>query len=151
MNAILVIAHAPIAAALRLGVVHVFPDAAAWIQAVDVLPQASVEDSMLQAREAMATLAALPNADGILVVTDLFGATPCNLAQKLVEGKTSRLITGASMPMLLRAMTYRHEPLDTLVMRAMAGGTQGVMQVAVTAPQNQSKRSHDPSHNDHQQ
>ena len=151
MNAILVIAHAPIAAALRLGVVHVFPDAAAWIQAVDVLPQASVDDSMLQARDGMSRLAALPGANGILVVADLFGATPCNLALKLVDGKTSRLITGASMPMLLRAMTYRHESLDTLVMRAMAGGTQGVMQVAVTAPQNQSKPTHDSSYNDQQQ
>jgi PTS system mannose-specific IIA component len=151
MNAVLVVAHAPLAAALRLGVVHVFPDAATWIQAVDVMPEVSLEDSLSQARVSMASLAALPNVAGVLVVTDLFGATPCNLAQKLVDGKTSRLISGASLPMLLRAMTYRHEPLDTLVMRAMAGGTQGVMQVAVTAPQNQSKRPHDPSHNDHQQ
>jgi mannose PTS system EIIA component len=53
--------------------------------------------------------------------------------------------------MLLRTVSYRHEPLDALVSRAVIGGTQGVMQVAVTAPQNQPRRSHDPEDNDHQQ
>ena len=50
--------------------------------------------------------------------------------------------------MLLRAVTYRHEALDVLVQRALAGGSQGVMQVAVTAPQNQTLKNHDS--NDHQ-
>jgi PTS system ascorbate-specific IIA component len=54
--------------------------------------------------------------------------------------------------MLLRAVTYRHEPLETLVQRAIAGGTAGVMQVAVAAPQNQAKRKHsDQEIRDHQQ
>jgi PTS system ascorbate-specific IIA component len=53
--------------------------------------------------------------------------------------------------MLLRAVSYRHESLDTLVSRAVVGGTQGVMQVAITAPQNQPRRNHDPEKNDHQQ
>jgi PTS system ascorbate-specific IIA component len=63
----------------------------------------------------------------------------------------SRLITGVNLPMLLRSVSYRHEPLETLVSRAMVGGTQGVMQVAVTAPQNQPQRKHDPDERDHQQ
>ena len=53
--------------------------------------------------------------------------------------------------MLLRAVSYRHEPLETLVSRAVVGGTQGVMQVAITAPQNQPRRNHDPEDHDHQQ
>ena len=51
----------------------------------------------------------------------------------------SRIVTGVNVPMLLRTVCYRHEPLDALVARAVAGGTQGVMQVAVTAPQNQAE------------
>ena len=53
--------------------------------------------------------------------------------------------------MLLRAVSYRHEPLEALISRAVTGGTQGVMQVAVTAPQNQSKRNHVKDQHDHQQ
>jgi mannose PTS system EIIA component len=53
--------------------------------------------------------------------------------------------------MLLRAVSYRNEALDALVSRAVVGGTQGVMQVAVTAPQNQPRRNHEQDHNDHQQ
>jgi PTS system ascorbate-specific IIA component len=68
-----------------------------------------------------------------------------------VDGVSSRLITGVNLPMLLRAVSYRHESLDTLVSRAVIGGTQGVMQVAITAPQNQSRRNHDQDKNDHQQ
>jgi PTS system ascorbate-specific IIA component len=54
--------------------------------------------------------------------------------------------------MLLRTVSYRHESLDALVSRALIGATQGVIQVAVTAPQNQARRNtHDQDHRDHQQ
>jgi mannose PTS system EIIA component len=85
------------------------------------------------------------------VLTDIFGATPSNVAQKLVDGITSRLITGVNLPMLLRSVSYRNESLDALVSRAVIGGTQGVMQVAVTAPQNQARRNNDPDDDEHQQ
>src|SRR4051812_6379581 len=103
------------------------------------------------ARVAMDQLSRPAGIKGVLVLTDIFGATPSNVAQKLVDGVTSRLITGVNLPMLLRSVSYRHEPLDALVARAVVGGTQGVMQVAITAPQNQARRSHDQDHHDHQQ
>ena len=73
------------------------------------------------------------------------------MAQKLVDGVHSRLVAGVNLPMLLRAMTYRNEPLEALMARAMAGGTQGVMQVATAAPQNQTRKKHDQDGGDHQQ
>ena len=72
-------------------------------------------------------------------------------ASKLVDGVRSRLIAGVNLPMLLRTVSYRHETLDALVTRALAGGTQGVMQVAITAPQNQARRNNDQNNYDHQQ
>ncbi len=146
-NGILIIAHAPLASALRQSVLHVFPEDAAKIQAVDVLPNASLEATLATAQTAMASLR-LPNT---LVLTDMFGATPCNVAQKLVDGVTSRLIAGVNLPMLVRTMTYRQESLDALVARALAGGAQGVMQVAITAPQNQVKKKNDQDNHQHQQ
>jgi len=150
MNAILIIGHAPLAHALRQCALHVFPDCAASVAAIDVQPNLSPEETLATARIALQQMRQ-PGIKGVLVLTDIFGATPSNVAQKLVDGVTSRLITGVNLPMLLRAVSYRHEPLDALVSRAVIGGTQGVMQVAVTAPQNQPRRSHDQDQYDHQQ
>lgn len=148
MNGILIIAHAPLANALRQCVLHVFPEAGSAVAALDVQPNLPPEETLAQAR----LLARQLGTPQLLVVTDLFGATPCNVASKLVDGTHSRLLTGVNLPMLLRALSYRHESLDALVTRAMMGGAQGVMSVSVTAPQNQLRRTnHDQDHSDHQQ
>ena len=149
MNAILLIAHAPLANALRQCALHVVPECAPSVMAIDVQPNLSPEETLGTARIALDQLSR--QATGVLVLADIFGATPSNVAQKLVDGVSSRLITGVNLPMLLRAVSYRHESLDTLVSRAVIGGTQGVMQVAITAPQNQSRRNHDQDEHDHQQ
>jgi mannose PTS system EIIA component len=151
MNAILIIGHAPLAHALRECALHVFPDCGAMVAAIDVQPNLSPDETLHTARIAMAQLSQPPHIKGVLVLTDIFGATPSNVAQKLVDGVSSRLITGVNLPMLLRAVSYRHEPLDALVSRAVVGGTQGVMQVAITAPQNQPRRTHDQDRYDDQQ
>ena len=127
---ILLIAHAPLAHALRECALHVFPDCGEALRVLDIAPDATPESSLDAAR---ALVADVPERS-LLVLTDLFGATPCNIAQRLVGGRTSaRLVTGLNLPMLLRAVTYRAEALDLLVQRAVVGGTQGVMQVAVAA------------------
>ncbi len=146
-NGILIIAHAPLASALRQCVLHVFPDSAAMIQAIDVQPNVPPEESLASARITLTQLGTTHT----LVLTDMFGATPCNVAQKVVDGIKSKLIAGVNLPMLLRCMTYRHEPLDALVARAIAGGAQGVMQVAITAPQNQVRKKNDQDIHQHQQ
>jgi PTS system ascorbate-specific IIA component len=106
------------------------------------------EESLAQAR-ALIRQAGWPST---LILTDVFGATPCNVAQNLSDGVRARLITGVNLPMLLRTVSYRHESLEALVSRAMIGGTQGVIQVAVTAPQHQAKRAlNDQEQSDHQQ
>jgi PTS system ascorbate-specific IIA component len=151
MNAILLIAHAPLANALRQCALHVFPDCGGAVMAIDVQPNLSPDETLASARIALEQLQRVPGTRGVLVLTDIFGATPSNVAQKLVDGVSSRLITGVNLPMLLRGVSYRHEALDTLVSRAVVGGTQGVMQVAITAPQNQARRNHDQEEHDHQQ
>ncbi|MBC7919345.1 MAG: PTS fructose transporter subunit IIA [Rhodoferax sp.] len=144
---ILIIAHAPLASALRACVLHVFPDTADGVLALDVGPQASTQATQEQALTLLAQL----NTPQTLVLTDVFGATPCNVAQRVVDGMRARLVAGVNLPMLLRTINYRHEALDILVARAQAGGTQGIMQVAVTAPQNQARTPHDHTHRDHHQ
>ena len=148
MNGILIIAHAPLASALRQCALHVFPDAGNALAALDVEAQTPPEQTLEQARQLQQQLD-LPQT---LVLVDLFGATPSNVAAKLVDGIHSRLLAGVNLPMLMRAICYRHESLESLVSRAMMGATQGVVSVAATAPQNQSRRtSHDQDQHDHQQ
>jgi PTS system ascorbate-specific IIA component len=147
MNGILIIAHAPLASALRQCVAHVFTDHPEGIVALDVQPNTPPEETLAQARIMLSQL----GTSHALVLADVFGATPCNVAQKLVDGVHSKLITGVNLPMLLRTVSYRHESLDALVARALMGATQGVMQVAITAPQNQNRRNHDQDQRDHQQ
>ncbi|MGI9134255.1 MAG: PTS sugar transporter subunit IIA [Rhodoferax sp.] len=144
---ILIIAHTPLASALRACVLHVYPEADAGVLAFDVPPSESTGVTLETAQRMLTTLAT----PQVLVLTDVFGATPCNVAQKLVDGVRSKLVAGVNLPMLLRTVNYRHEPLDVLVARALAGGAQCIMQVAVTAPQNQARKSNDHSHHDYQQ
>lgn len=151
MNSIFIIAHAPLAQALRQCALHVFPECDGAITALDVLPNVSPEETLAAARITLQRMQHTRNTQ-VLVLADVFGATPCNVAQKLVDGVRSRLVAGVNLPMLLRAVSYRNEPLEALVQRAVMGGTSGVMQVAVAAPQNQARRKHsDQDIHDHQQ
>jgi PTS system ascorbate-specific IIA component len=147
MIGILIIAHAPLASALRDCALHVFPDCATGVMAIDVLPNDAPEDSLETATLALDSLGSRE----VLLLTDVFGATPCNIAQKLAGNVQTRLLAGANLPMLLRSVCYRHESLDALAERAQAGGVQGVMPVGSLAPQNQSGISNATSHHDHQQ
>ena len=147
MNGIFIIAHAPLAAALRQCVLHVFPDSAAGVVALDVQANMPPEETLAQARIMLEQL----GTPDTLVLVDVFGATPCNVAQKLVDGVHTKLITGVNLPMLLRTVSYLHESIEALVARALVGATQGVMQVAITAPQNQTRKSNDQDQHDHQQ
>jgi PTS system mannose-specific IIA component len=147
-NTIFIIAHAPLAQALRECAMHVYAECAPTVLALDVRAHAEPEDTLSQAQQ---LLAHVPHGDGLLVLTDIFGATPANVAQKVVQGRNAQLIAGVNVPMLFRSVCYRHEPLETLVSRALSGGTQGVMQVALAAPQNQTQKNHASNHDHHQQ
>lgn len=150
MAAVLLIAHAPLATALRSVARHVYPEQAGRIEGIDVDAGQSADDVEALAREAMDRLAS----PEVLILTDVFGATPCNVAQRLADGRRVRVVTGVNVPMLWRSLCYLKEPLEALATRAVAGAAQGVMQVAVTQPQNQPQTSltaHDPDQSRHQQ
>jgi PTS system ascorbate-specific IIA component len=125
-NGIVIIAHAPLASALRQCVAHVFADRVGDVVAVDVQPQATLMQSVAQARQAAQAFGDAP----LLLLTDVLGATPCNVARQLQQGRSAQLLAGVNLPMLLRAVTYQHEPLAELAERALQGGTQGVLPVA---------------------
>ncbi len=130
MPGLLIIAHSPMATALKAVAQHAFPDCVSHMAALDVLPQACVHDTETQAK---ALLTQIRNPDA-LIFTDVFGATPCNIAQRLADNQHVKVIAGVNVPMLWRCLCYLHEPLDCLVATALLGATQGVMQVNAAGP-----------------
>jgi len=147
--AVLLIAHAPLASALLSVAGHCYEEKGHLFEAIDVEPAMSPETVESLARAALARL----DAPEVLVLTDVFGATPCNVAQRLADGVSIRVVAGVNVPMLWRSLCYLGEPLDALVARAVSGASQGVMQVAQTRPQNQVQPplSNDPNSSRHQQ
>lgn len=65
--------------------------------------------------------------EGVLIMTDIYGATPANIALKLLEPGRVEGLAGVNLPMLLRALTYRDKGMETLLARATQGGRDGVM------------------------
>jgi PTS system ascorbate-specific IIA component len=68
----------------------------------------------------------LDQGEGELVLTDIYGATPSNIASRLLRPGKVEGLSGVNLPMLIRALTYREEPLDSLMEKALSGATDGV-------------------------
>lgn len=148
MAGLFLIAHAPLASALQSVALHAFGDASGQVSALDVDPVMPPEEIERLALECLARVRD-PQA---LILSDVFGATPFNVAQRLSDGQQVKVIAGVNVPMLWRALTYRHCPLDQLVERALSGATQGVIVGAGSRPQNQAvvRSSDDQAHHHHQ-
>lgn len=131
MNKIFIIAHAPLAHAMRTCALHVFPECAQDVLALDV----SVDTPLAQTVDTACAVAEQAQ-DNLLLITDLFGATPSNVAQQVLQHCTQakiqvREVTGLNMPMLLRTLCHLQLPLDQLEQCAIVGGKQGVFTVDV--------------------
>jgi mannose PTS system EIIA component len=79
--------------------------------------------------EANRLIQSLDQGQGVLVLSDVYGATPCNLACKLLVAGRVEGIAGVNLPMLVRALTYRNEALKTVLAKAVSGGIEGVVKM----------------------
>ena len=149
MACLLLVAHAPLASSLHAVAKHVYPDCSSRLAAVDIDPGTTLDAAQASI---LAALAALEPED-VLIMVDVFGATPCNAALAVADGVRARVVAGVNVPMLWRTLCYGESALDDLVARAVAGAAQGVMQVAVPRRQNQPAppASHDQVQYQHQQ
>ena len=129
MNSILIIAHAPLASALRSAALHAFPDAASRVAVIDVPPEQSPDVTLGMARALLHTAAQGLGMTGTLVMSDVLGATPCNVAKQLVTDAQIKCVAGTSLPMLFRAITYWDEPLAVMAEKAILGGSLGAIAV----------------------
>ena len=123
MIGILLITHGSYGEALVQNACHVLNKRPVQLNQLGVSAQDDPLDLLPLAR---AMLNLVDNGKGVLVMTDVFGASPANLASKLLEPGRIEGITGVNLPMLLRALTYRVKGMETLLTRAIAGGRDGV-------------------------
>jgi PTS system mannose-specific IIA component len=69
----------------------------------------------------------LDEGQGVLILSDIYGATPCNMVGRLLKPGHIEGVAGVNLPMLVRALTYRSGDLMTLVEKALSGGREGVV------------------------
>lgn len=130
MAGILIIAHAPLATALRDCVAHIYGGLPARIGALDVLPDS---DPVWVLKTATAESERLHEENGLLVLTDVLGATPANIAARLAATPDVRVLAGVNLPMLVRAVCYRGAALDVLADKALDGARKGTQPIAQTS------------------
>jgi PTS system mannose-specific IIA component len=126
MIGILIVAHGTLGDSLVSAVTHVLGTTPPQF---DVFPVTATDDPLLLLPKARVAVAALDTGDGVVVLSDLYGATPSNLAVKLAAAGRVEVISGVNLPMLVRAFTYRTKGMDTLVKKAVSGGCEGVLHI----------------------
>ncbi|MFL6707217.1 MAG: PTS sugar transporter subunit IIA [Massilia sp.] len=126
MVGILLLTHAPLGQAFIAAVAHVFRGETERFEAIDVTADQDIGQVHDLARDAITRL---DDGAGVLVITDIKGGTPSNCCNSLTIPGHVEVVAGISLPMLLRAITYRRDTLDVVVEMALAGAQSGAVRV----------------------
>ena len=124
MIGVLLVTHGEIGAAMLSSASQILGGAVKQVATLSVWRQDDPDDLVLRARELLEELDA---GDGVLVLTDIFGATPGNVVSRLLNDNRIEGVSGVSLPMLLRVLTSRNGSLSAAVKRAVSGGSEGVV------------------------
>ena len=127
MVSIVVIAHSEIANSFAYCLEHIL---AKRVDSLHILAVKKTEDSESICERAKELIDKLHPDEGVLLLCDLFGATPCNIAQRLVVKDKVELITGLNLPMLIRAVSYVKSDLRTIVAKAIEGANLGIIHIS---------------------
>jgi PTS system mannose-specific IIA component len=100
----------------------------------EALPVALEADAEAVRDEAARRASAIDDGDGVLVLTDLYGSTPSNIAASLATRRAVRIVSGLNLPMLVRVLNYPTEDLPTLADKAVSGGNRGILLCGARSP-----------------
>ena len=128
MIGVLIISHGALGESLIHAASHVLGRRPLRVRQVGVTVHDDPEAMLAQAGDLVQQL---DDGSGVLVLTDIYGATPGNIALRLLEPGRVEGISGVSLPMLVRALTYRDRPLAVVVDKALSGGREGVIHMTV--------------------
>jgi len=121
---VLIVTHGEIGTALLSSASQILGQPTPQVATLSVWRQDDPDDLVLRARELIEKIDA---GDGVMVLTDIFGATPGNVVSRLLEDGRVEGVSGLSLPMLLRVLTSRNGSLKAAIQRAMSGGAEGVV------------------------
>ena len=124
MIGILIVAHGAFGEALIHSASHALGKRPLRVRQVGVSMHDDPDAMLPQARDLVAQL---DDGSGVLVLTDIYGATPGNIALQLLAPGRVEGISGVNLPMLIRALTYRDQDLASVVEKALSGGSEGVV------------------------
>jgi PTS system ascorbate-specific IIA component len=124
MIGLFLITHSTYGESLIQCACHVLNKRPPQIAQLGMTPQDDPLDALPLAQR---LLGCIDNGGGVLILTDIYGASPSNLAMKLLEPGRIEGLAGVNLPMLLRALTYRDKDMATLLAKAIAGGRDGVL------------------------
>ena len=133
MVGILIIAHGTLGESLIHCASHVMGGRPAQLAHIGVSLH---DDPQALLPQTTSLLRGLDQGSGVLVLSDVYGATPSNIACRLLVPGKIEGVAGVNLPMLVRALTYRNEPLKTVVAKAVSGGIEGVMQMPIAQVRN---------------
>lgn len=128
MIGILIVAHGAFGEALIHSASHVLGKRPLRVRQVGVTVHDDPEAILPQATDLVRQL---NDGEGVLVLTDIYGATPGNIALRLLVPGSVEGISGVNLPMLIRALTYREQGLALVVEKALSGGTEGVVHMTM--------------------
>ena len=126
MIGILIIAHGTLGESLIHCASHVLNKRPARLRQLGVTAQ---DDPLLLLPQARALVRELDGGSGVLILSDMYGGSPSNIAQKLLVPGRIEGIAGVNLPMLIRALTYRDKPLPMVITMAVSGGCEGVLRI----------------------
>ena len=126
MIGILLLTHGTLGESLIHTAIHVLNKRPARLRQLGVTAQ---DDPLLLLPQARTLVKELNDGDGVLILTDMYGGSPSNMAAKLVAPGKVEALAGVSLPMLIRALTYREKSLDVMITKAISGGCEGVLRV----------------------
>ena len=130
MIGILIVAHGAVGEALIHSASHVLGKRPLRVRQVGITVHDDPEAMLPQAQDLVQQL---DEGDGVLVLTDIYGATPGNIALRLLKPGKVEGVAGVNLPMLIRALTYREHGLAAAVEKALSGGTEGVIHMTTDA------------------
>ncbi|MEI7443943.1 MAG: hypothetical protein WCK28_03545 [Burkholderiales bacterium] len=126
MIGILVVSHEPLGTALLHCTRHIFGRMPPQLAALDVIPDEDPDLALCAARE---LLKRINDGSGVIVLTDLFGATPARIASRLAEPDRIVVIAGVNLPLLVKALTHRRGPLDEVAVKLLEGVRETIMPI----------------------
>lgn len=129
MIGVLIIAHGSLGHSLIECATHVMGNRPAQLEYLAVSNQ---DDPAQVLPRAQALVQQLNSGQGVLVLSDIYGATPCNIVTKLLTPDSTEGVAGVNLPMLVRVLNYRHEGLHACIQKALSGGREGVVHFTQT-------------------